>query len=221
MSERMMLMLTITRRGDGAHVIDMLEKNYVPWHFRLVGQGTAPSEMMDLLGLGSRDKDIIGSLCTKSAAELFAHKLEEDPMGRRGHGILMIIPLTAIGSIAAVLTEHMTGAVPEMEEETKMKNEYKHSLILIAVNRGLADEVMTVAKQAGVTGGTVLRANLADNKAGEMLGVTLAEEREVVAILAPDTIRDKVMENVNREFGLRTDAQAVICAVGVDKAMRI
>ena len=125
------------------------------------------------------------------------------------------------GLIAAALTERMTGAVPEQEENTKMKNEYKHSLILIAVNRGLADEVMTVAKQAGVTGGTVLRANLADNKAGEMLGVTLAEEREVVAILAPDTIRDKVMENVNREFGLRTDAQAVICAVGVDKAMRI
>lgn len=221
MSERMMLMLTITRRGDGAQVIETLERNYVPWHFRLVGQGTASSEMMDILGLGSREKDIIGSLCSKSAAERFAEMLEGDPTQRRGHGILMIIPLTAIGSITAALTQRMTGDVPTQEADKKMKNEYKHSLVLIAVNRGMSDEVMTVAKRAGVTGGTVLRANLADNKAGELIGVTLEEEREVVAILTPDTIRDRVMEEINREFGLRTDAQAIICCVGVDKAMRI
>jgi len=51
--------------------------------------------------------------------------------------------------------------------------------------------------------------------------VELEEEREIVTILVPDTIRDRVMEEVNREFGLRTDAQAIICCVGVEKAMRI
>ncbi len=221
MSERMMLLLTITRRGDGAKVIETMQKNYVPWHFRLVGQGTAPSEMMDLLGIGSRDKDIIGSLCTRSAAERFAFELEADPMQGRGHGILMMIPLGAIGSITEALTRRMTGTVPQQEAESKMKNEYKHSLVLIAVNRGLADEVMGVAKSVGVTGGTVLRANLAENHAGELLGVTMEEEREVVAILTPDTIRDKVMEEINRAFGLRTDAQAIVCSLSVDKAMRI
>ena len=102
-----------------------------------------------------------------------------------------------------------------------MKNEHKHSLILATVNRGFADEVMKVARTAGATGGTVIRANLADNDAAELLGISLEEEREVVTILVPDTIRERVMEDLNRELGLRTDAQAIICCLGVDKAMRI
>ncbi len=219
MSERMMVLLTITKRGEGSYIIETLEKNFVPWHFRLVGQGTASSEMMDILGLGSRDKDIIVSLCTKNAAEHLAWEIDSDPTRGRGHGILMIIPLTAIGSITAALIERQTDEIPDQEE--RMKNEFRHSLVLIAVNRGMADEVMQTARGAGATGGTVLRANLAENKAGDLLGVTLEAEREIVAILVPDTVRDRVMEDVNREFGLRTDAQAVICAVGVDKAMRI
>ncbi|MBE6612762.1 MAG: hypothetical protein E7632_09750, partial [Ruminococcaceae bacterium] len=138
MSERMMLMLTITRRGGGAKIIETLEKNYVPWHFRLVGQGTASSEMMDILGLGSRDKDIIASLCTKSAAERLVWELDNDPTRGHGQGMLMIIPLGGISSIAAALIERQTGTVPESEAEHKMKNEYRHSLVLVTVNRGLA-----------------------------------------------------------------------------------
>ena len=102
-----------------------------------------------------------------------------------------------------------------------MKNEYKHSLVLVAVNRGCADDVMQVARRAGATGGTVIKANLADNEAGELLGVSLEEEREIVAIMVPDSIRDGIMEDINRELGMKTDAQAILCAVGVDKAMRI
>jgi len=64
-------------------------------------------------------------------------------------------------------------------------------------------------------------ANLADNLSGEVLGFTMEEERDVLAIMVPDTIRDTLMENVNKEFGMRTNAQAVLCSVGVDKAMRI
>ena len=101
------------------------------------------------------------------------------------------------------------------------KQSHQRDLVLAAVNRGFSDEVMKVARSAGATGGTVIRANLADNEAAELLGKTLEEEREVVAILVPDTIREKVMEDLNRELGLRSDAEAILCCLGVDKAMRI
>ncbi len=214
-----MILFTITRRGEGTKIIKMLEGYHVPWHFRLVGQGTASSEMMDILGLDSRDKDIILSICTQNVAEHLAWEIDSDPTRGRGHGIMMIIPIDAIGNITAKLISRLTGEVPKQEE--KMKNEYKHTLLLIAVNRGWAEEVMKTARGAGATGGTVLRANLADNNADALLGFELGDEREIVATLVPDTIRNRVMEDVNKEFGLRTQAQAIICAVGVDKAIRI
>lgn len=221
MSERMMLLLTITRRGEGSDIVESLNKNGIAWHFRAVGQGTATSEMMDILGIGSREKDIVISLATKRAAEAFTGKLENDPTLGRGHGIIMVMTLNAINSLTAVFAARAASKIPQQEAEKIMKNEYKHSLVLVAVNRGCADDVMQAARKAGATGGTVIKANLADNEAGELLGVKLEEERDIVVIMVPDTIRDAVMEDINREMGLRTDAQAIVCALGVDKAMRI
>lgn len=221
MNERMMLLLTITRRGEGTEIINTLTSHGVAWHFRAVGQGTASSEMMDILGIGSRDKDIVISLAAKRAAEQFAAELESDPTRRGGHGIMMIFSLSAINNLTAVLAARAAKDISVQEADKAMKNEYKHSLVLIAVNRGCADDVMQVARGAGATGGTVIKANLADNDAGELLGVSLEEERDIVAIMVPDTIRDRLMEDINRELGMRTNAQAILCSVGVEKAMRI
>ncbi len=220
MMERIMLLLTITKRGEGAKIIEKLNSHQIKWHFRSVGQGTASSETMDILGLGSRDKDIVISLAAKRAAERFASELESDPTRHGGHGIMMIMPLSAINNLTATMVIRAAEAIT-VQEDTAMKNEYKHSLVLATVNRGFSDEVMKAARSAGATGGTVIRANLADNDGAELLGKTLEEEREVVAILVPDTIRDKVMEELNRELGLSTDAEAILCCLGVDKAMRI
>ena len=221
MTERMMLLLTITRRGEGSAIVKNLTSHGISWHLRAVGQGTASSEMMDILGIGSRDKDIVISIAAKRAAEAFINKLESNPALGRGNGIMMVISLKAINSLTAVLASRAADKLTEQEANVNMKNEYKHSLVLVAVNRGCADDVMQVARRAGATGGTVIKANLADNQAGELLGVALEEEREIVAIMVPDTIRDTIMEDINRELGMRTDAQAILCAVGVDKAMRI
>ncbi len=219
--EQMMLIITITRRGEGSKVIDTFNKNSIPWHFRLIGQGTATSEVMDILGMGTRDKDVIVSIAAKRAAAKFMDDLGSDPTRRGGHGIMMVIPLEAINSIVAAIVERRTSITNETTGDNEMKNEYKHSLVFAIVNRGFADEVMEVAKKCGATGGTVVRANLADNDAAKLLGKELEEEREIVAILLPDTIRDNVMESVNSELGLKSEAQAIVCAVGVDKAMRI
>ncbi len=216
-----MLLLTITRRTEGAAMIKALNSLGIVWHFRAVGQGTASSEMMDILGIGSRDKDIVISLASRKAAEAYASMLENDPTRSRGHGIMMAFSLEAINSLTAALAEHAAKDIRVQEADEIMKNEYKHSLVLVAVNRGCADDVMQVARKAGATGGTVIKANLADNKADELLGIKLEEERDIVAIMVPDTIRDNVMEDINRELGMKTDAQAMVCSLGVDKAMRI
>lgn len=103
-----------------------------------------------------------------------------------------------------------------------VKSEYKHSLIMISVNHGFTDQVMQTAKKAGATGGTVIRARLAE--AGELeqiTGIRDQEEKEIVTILAPESVCGAIMTEVNKEFGVQSEANGVVWALPVEKAFKI
>ena len=102
------------------------------------------------------------------------------------------------------------------------KSDHKHRLVLISVNQGYTDEVMQVAKQAGATGGTVIRGRLADaEKLEQFLEGKMEQEKDIIAILVPDSICGEIMENVNEAFGMNTPAQGIVCAAPVEKAFKI
>ena len=113
----------------------------------------------------------------------------------------------------------------DMNSEEKMadiRSEHKHSLILIAVNQGYTEQVMQTARTAGATGGTVIRARLSDaNQSEEFYGIALQAEKEIIAIMASDTVRNAIMDAVNAEHGMRSEAQAAICSLPVDRAFKI
>ena len=97
-----------------------------------------------------------------------------------------------------------------------------NSLICISVNLGFTDQVMHVARQAGARGGTVIKARVAGGTTPEeTLGVELNQEKELVLILAPKKDAADIMTAVNKEFGLRSKAQALIHAMPVEHAMKI
>lgn len=221
--EQVRLLLSITERGSGGDLIEFLNERQIHMHLQANGQGTASSEMMDILGLGSSDKDIVLSFATESAMQRLAHELNDNLSAvGRWRGIMMIVSPSALSRLFAVIVNRRTGAAPVTEGENPMKNEYQHSLICVAVNQGYTDQVMTAAKRAGATGGTVIRARLAGaEQASQFHGITLQEEKEIVTILAPDTVRDQIMEAVNKECGLRTEANGILCALPVDKAFKI
>lgn len=217
---QIMVILSVIERGKAKAYIEMLDKRNIGFHMQCVGQGTASSEMMDILGLGSSDKDIVLSYAPRRTVAALAAELTKDLSSGMGYnGLMMLLSTSAINHIAAELLL-MQAADTELEgEESAMKSEYRHSLILITVNQGYTDRVMQTAKKAGATGGTVIRARLAG--AEQIVALQVQEEKEIIAILAPDSVRNQIMEEVNREFGLRSDARGVVCAVPVDRAMKI
>ncbi len=221
--EPVRLLLSITERGSGRSLIEFLNERNIRMHLQGTGSGTASSEMMDILGLGSSDKDLLISFATESAMIRLSQELDDNLNAvSRWRGIMMIFSPAAISRLFATIVNRRTGELAATEGEEPMKNEYKHSLICIAVNQGYTDQVMQTAKKAGATGGTVIRARLAGaEQASQFHGISLQDEREIVTILAPDSIRDQIMEDVNRECGLRTEANGILCALPVDKAFKI
>ncbi|MBQ7352462.1 MAG: hypothetical protein IJW54_00495 [Clostridia bacterium] len=219
---RIVMLLSIIQRGKGGAYIKMLQDMQVNVHYQGVGRGTASSEMMDILGLGSSDKDIMLSFTTYKTMENIASELNKLVGANMGYnGLTMVISTSAFSKITAEIIKKASDKEWKGEGGS-MHSEYKYSLILISVNRGYTDEVMQVAKKAGATGGTVIKARLAEAHMLEAYAnTTLNEEKEIVSILAPNSIRNQILEDVNREFGLKTEAQGVVLSVPVDKVFKI
>jgi len=219
---RAQVLCAIVERGNGQSLISHLSSYGMGYQLRFTGHGTASSEMMDILGLGSSEKDVIVSMGTEDAVADAVKGFSENLSSTRYRGIMMMFSPDAVSRLLAVILNMKKSEDPERKEAVVMKNEHQHSLILVVVNQGYTDQVMQIARRSGATGGTVIRARLAEaEKESQFHGITLQEEKEIVAILAPDSIRNQLMEDVNSECGFRSEAQGVLCAVSVDKAFKI
>lgn len=219
---RIIMLLSIIKRGKGAQYIKMLKDKGLYLNYQCVGSGTASSEMMDILGLGTSDKDIMLSFGTYSAIDRLSGELNKAVGANMGYGgIAMIISTSAFSRITAEIIKRNSSSITKGDGEN-MHSEYKYSLILISVNRGYTDAVMQTAKKAGATGGTVIKARLAEAQEIEAYANTvLDEEKEIVTILAPNSIRNQILEDVNNQFGLKSEAQGTVLSVPVDKVFKI
>ncbi len=222
MSKRPMVLLSIVERDKGKKLIKDLENMNIKVSFQCVGMGTAPTEMMDIFGLGTKDKDIIISLGSENAVKDMMAGFGSAFESHTKYGGLMII--LKVSAANRILTEILSFNNNKNIERGNgsMKNEHHNNLIVISVNEGYSDDVMQVARKAGATGGTVIKGRLANVEQFADLGKSEIDgEREILCILAPLKTSARIMEDVNREFGTTTDANGIIIAIPTEKAYKI
>lgn len=221
-AERSKLIITIVDRGFGKKIVDLYTRRNIVCHCQCAGHGTATSDIMDVLGLGITEKDIIFSLGTKRVVESFLYELKNDLRNYiESKGIVMSIPLTGIGNLIGSFISEVSGN--QVNEERKVeKMDSNSSLIMITVNQGYTDEVMSVAKKAGAMGGTVLRARWSDSgMIKSFYGISMQQEKEMILILAGNDIRNEIMQSVNAAYGLTTEAQATVLCIAVDRVFKL
>ncbi len=220
--EQMTLIMSIVERGSGSKLVKLYNKNQVFTHIRCEGQGTATSEILDILGLGGSEKDILLSITTRTAARALLDKLDDELRGAAaGRGIAFTVPLAALSNLIAAYIDLKTK--PESEGSEPMENQQKSSMILVTVNQGYTETVMETARKAGARGGTIIRGRWAgDESFAQSSGITtLQAEKELIFIVAPTEIRNRIMDAVSREHGLRTEAGAMVTAIGVEQLVHI
>ena len=220
--EAMKVILSIVERGQGAAMLKLYRKRQVPIHIQCAGKGTATSEIMDILGLGSSEKDVLLSFAAAAAAKKLLHDLDNELRGHTGGaGIVVSIPVSGLNSLVANLAAYHAESLKEKEEGNDMERS-EHSLILVVCARGCTDDVMTTAKAHGARGGTVIKGRLSGRKELEQAyEVDLKAEREIVAIVVPTSLRNPIMEAINTEHGLRSEAQAALCSLPIEQIVRL
>ncbi len=221
MSKKMMCLLSIVQQGKGQKLIKELQNLKMRLNFQTVGLGTAPTEMMDIFGLGSHDKDILVSLGAENDVHDMMEGFTENFQNHSTYGGLMIV--LDVSASSRVLNEILNfGNQNTNKEFAPMKNEHHNNLIVISVNEGYSEDVMQTARKAGATGGTVIKGRLADTEQfAEFVKTEVDGEREILLILAPEKVGAQIMEDVNREFGLTSNANGVIFALPTEKAFKI
>ena len=222
MNKKMMMLLSIVELDKGKKLIKDLKNLNIGMNFQIVGFGTAPTEIMDIFGLGTNAKDLIISLGSENDIRDMMANFGDAFASQTKYGGLMIV--LDVSAASRVLTEILNfGNNKNIEKEMDtMKKEHHNHLIIISVNEGYAESVMQVARKAGATGGTVIKGRLADSEQfAEVVNQEVNSTREMLCILSPVKSSRQIMEDINKEFGLSSPANGMLFAVPVEKAYRI
>lgn len=95
-------------------------------------------------------------------------------------------------------------------------------MILVTVNQGFTEEVMETARKAGARGGTIIHARWAGSESvEEFYGITVQQEKEVIAIVSSAAKRKEIMEAINRNHGMKTEACGTVCSLAIEDIVRL
>ena len=96
---KMKLIISFIERGQGNDLAKFYAEYNVSCNFRSVGMGTASSDLLDVLGIGSSEKDVIFSLASAVNAERLMNRLSDKLRNIREKGIVfsMVYIMTETG----------------------------------------------------------------------------------------------------------------------------
>lgn len=213
------LLVTIVERGQAKRLGGLYASCGVSCHYQSFGRGTASSELLDILGLGGTERDILLSLASAANVRSLMEQLKQD-VPVKVKGIAFSMALSAVtGSLGMALIKGSDMTQKKGEEILEARE--NSSLILVMVNQGYTDEVMNTARAAGARGGTVIRSRYAGDGEEGLYGFALQEEKEIISIVASRNSRNVIMEAIHKTHGPDTEAGAVICSVALEQMVRL
>ena len=218
MSYRMLLLIATPKLVGKA--AGLFKEGNVPIQYIFHGQGTATSEVMDMLGLDGVDKNILMAMLPKAFADEMLKKLRKRlHLGMPNTGIAFTLLMS--GS-SGHLVQLMEGLEPEekkrlLERKEADMTENAYSLIMAIVNQGFSEEVMNAARPQGASGGTVFHSRrIGNEEAMKFWKISVQEEREVVLILAQKEDKLAIMQEIGRQCGMNSKAQGIVMSLPVD-----
>ena len=192
--EPMKLIVSIVERGQGRNMIELFNGQRLTHHLQCAGKGTATSEIRDLLGLDGVEKDVIFTVGRGTMVNRVMRDLNNELRGAaRSRGIVFDMKLTAMAHVTA-----------------------------LAIQMNVQNEVGETARKAGARGGTIIHARWAGSESvEEFYGITVQQEKEVIAIVSSAAKRKDIMEAINRNHGMKTEARGTVCSLAIEDIVRL
>lgn len=171
----------------------------------VLGKGTVKSATLNLLGIKSQKREVLSILLDKMRAkEVLDFIARELQLNEPGHGIAYTAPVITAAQITHT-QQDAWNTMLGMEEESMFKK------LTVVVNRGMAEDVMDIARKSGVKGGTILHGRGTGSEfTAKVFGMEIEPEKDLVIILMPSDIIAKVVQDLYQELQLGDPGNGIL-----------
>ncbi len=209
------LMTTIVDRKIVQKYLSLYRENDLHVMYLTLGYGTASNEIMDYLGLDSIEKAVAISVVEEETWLTVKKQLQKKlKIDAPGGGIAFTVPLSSVGG-KKTLQFLLEKEDYQKQEESTLKNT-DHELIVVISQQGYTDVIMDAAREAGAYGGTIIHAKgTAGDVADKFMGVTIADEKEIVYIVSKTEEKNAIMKAIIEKAGLNSKAKAICFSLPV------
>lgn len=211
-------MVTIVERGQGQKVAQVFQEYQINIHLVTLGIGTVKSDILDYIGLGGPEKDILMSLVPSDQVNVLIQAMNQRlHFSQPGKGIIFTLPLSCI--TAAVLNQFYGGDLMQSAKDVAPKeNPGFYDLVVTVLKTGIYPTVMEAARQAGAGGGTLVKArSVGANETEKFLNITLNPEKEILFLLVPKSQRHTVMQAICNSVLIETGERATVFSLPIDE----
>lgn len=220
------ILVVITNPKLAPKATKLLDESAIPMHFQLTAAGTASSDILDILGLGSTDKSLLISMVPKRLCWELLKKLKRTlRIGLPDSGIVFTMPLTGMSGLMVRVMNQMEGegdsqrVVPDGKEGASMA-EMKYAMVAAIINQGYSEKLMDAAKSAGASGGSVLHSRRIGNEKGlSFWGMGAKDDKEIVMIIASAENKLAIMKAISESCGLKSEAEGIVMSMPIDEVI--
>ncbi|NLM27282.1 MAG: P-II family nitrogen regulator [Clostridiaceae bacterium] len=203
-------MLTLILSENQSHKCARLAKEQgIKGGIVIIGRGTVSSTILNMLGIKNQKKEIVKLLIKKENAKEILDCFDETlQLKKPGHGIAYVTPVICAAGLPEQETDHDKNASKTVQQ-TEGENMFKK--LTVIVDRGMANDVMDIARNAGVRGGTILHGRgVGAEIETNLFGVEIEPEKELVIILTPNELVDKVVSALTEELNLDEPGKGIL-----------
>ena len=206
-----MIKLLVMIYNNEKKLKNILKKYKLNFNVMTYGSGTASLSLLTYFGLDKVKKSLYFSLIPSSLEKKVLQELETKlNLKQIGEGIGFTISLTSSNKFIKDILD---------KEGDMMENKDEYELIITIVKEGYSDLVMQAAKKEKATGGTVIYGRSLGSSRTILANLTIEPEKDIVLDIVPKEIKKQVMESINKETGVKTEARGLIMSIPIDNVI--
>ena len=229
------LLVAIVGREQGEKIVALTKNAGARGGTILLGKGTAESSLLQLLGIGDSEKDLVLTLATEPVLAAALAVLQNDPWARKkARGVAFVLDVTtilrhalapagqAISPAAAATPAETPPSLSTLSRITPPVGENamqapSHELISVIVNAGYAEDIMHAARKAGATGGTIINARGTGKEEDvKFFGITIVPEKDFLLILAAKDQAQAILEAIRATPCLSEPGMGIAFCINVE-----
>lgn len=201
MNSEFNVMTLIISEHQANHFIDIIKEKSLYDGIVFLAKGTVKNSFLNLIGLKNQKMRLIDVLIeSENSKEIMDYTAEKLKLNEPNHGIAYLTSRRMLKD-----EKGESNASNTIGEKTMFKK------ITVIVNRGMADDVMDIARESGARGGTILHGKGTGTKnAAKLFGMEVEPEKELVLIIVPTEIEEKVVKNLYDNLEMQNSGNGIL-----------